>query len=453
MADDTEHALFSASSASKWLNCHGALALEKGRPNTSSEAADQGTAAHTLAAWCLESDSSPDAEAFRGRRIDVGKRTFEVDAEMVKHVNTYVQHVLAIAEGHELLVEQRVDYSRYLFGKNTSDVAYRFMNREGVMETRQVSVKDLAFGTSDSVILRSDGELVIIDLKYGANPRNRVDAEDNPQLMLYALGAYDQYSMLGDFDRVRMIIVQPRLEHFSEWTQTVEELEAFAKKAELAQIHGLNLLARDPASIKPLDLNPGPKQCHWCRAKAVCPALKDQVASNVPAVADDFEDLTDEPRVDVGGDAEAGTEVGGEIPWKAPTSDTLELIEMWIKAQRAEIERRLFEGEALADWKVVAGKKGNRAWSSKDEAETLLKGFRLKTEEMYDFTVISPTTAEKLSKAGTIGPRQWAKAQDLITQAEGKPSVAPASDKRPGISVAATADDFDVVADDGADLV
>ncbi len=126
---------------------------------------------------------------------------------------------------------------------------------------------------------------------------------------------------------------------------------------------------------------------------------------------------------------------------------------MWIKAQRAEIERRLFEGEALADWKVVAGKKGNRAWSSKDEAETLLKGFRLKTEEMYDFTVISPTTAEKLSKAGTIGPRQWAKAQDLITQAEGKPSVAPASDKRPGISVAATADDFDVVADDGADLV
>lgn len=446
MADDTEHALFSASSASKWMACHGALALEKGRPNTSSEAADEGTAAHTLAAWCLESDVSPDAEAFRGRRIDVGKRTFEVDAEMVKHVNTYVRHVLSIAEGHELLVEQRVDYSRYLFGPKTTDVMH---------DGKSCTPGELAFGTSDSVILRSDGELVVIDLKYGANPRNRVDAEDNPQLMLYALGAYDQYSMLGDFDRVRMIIVQPRLEHVSEWTQTVEELEAFAKKAQLAQIHGLNLLSRDPASIKPLDLNPGPKQCHWCRAKAICPALKDMVGTNVPAVADDFEDLT-EVRENLAADGDVSAQafiVEGEVVWQEPHPDTLELIEQWLKAQRAEIERRLFAGEALADWKVVAGKRGNRAWSSKDEAETLLKGFRLKTEEMYDFTVISPTTAEKLAKAGTIGPRQWAKAQELITQAEGKPSVAPASDKRPGISVTATADDFDVVTDDGADLV
>jgi hypothetical protein len=451
MADDTEHALFSASSASKWMACNGALALEKGRPNTSSEAADEGTAAHTLAAWCLESDSSPDAEAFRGRRIDVGKRTFEVDAEMVKHINTYVQHVLSIAEGHELLVEQRVDYSRYAFGAKVANVMYDGESR---------TPGELAFGTSDSVILRDDGELVIIDLKYGANPRNRVDAEDNPQLMLYALGAYDQYSMLGDFDRVRMIIVQPRLEHVSEWVQTVEELEAFALKVQMATTHGLYLLSKPATEIKPLDLNPGPKQCHWCRAKAICPAVKDLVGNNVPAVADDFDDLTT-PRMtdaqyhsaEVDKDAPPASEFGGEVVWQAPTSDTLELIEMWIKAQRAEIERRLFAGETLADWKVVPGKKGNRAWSSKDEAETLLKGFRLKTEEMYDFTVISPTTAEKLSKAGTIGPRQWAKAQELITQSEGKPSVAPASDKRPGISVTATADDFDVIADDGADLV
>lgn len=441
-----EHALFSASAASRWMACPGALALERGRPNTESEAASEGTAAHTLAAWCLESDVSSDAEAFLGRRIDVGHRTFEVDKDMAGHVNTYVNHVLSIAEGHELMVEQRVDYSRYLFGKNTLDVAYRFMNREGVMETRQVSVKDLAFGTSDAVILRDDGELVIIDLKYGANPRNRVDAEDNPQLMLYALGAYDQYSMLGDFDRVRMIIVQPRLDHVSEWVQTVEQLEAFAKKAELAQIHGLNLLSRDPAAIKPLDLNPGEKQCHWCRAKATCPALKDLVGVSVPAVADDFEDLTS--------GAEALVDEGvTEVVWQAPKAETLELIEQWIKAQRAEIERRLFLGEALADWKVVAGKKGNRAWTNAEEAEAALKGFRLKVEEMYSMTVISPTTAEKLAKAGTIGPRQWAKAQELITQAEGKPSVAPASDKRPGISVTATADDFDVVTDDGADLV
>ena len=76
-----------------------------------------------------------------------------------------------------------------------------------------------------------------------------------------------------------------------------------------------------------------------------------------------------------------------------------------------------------------------------------MKSMRMKLEEMYDFSLISPTTADKLHKAGTIGPRQWPKLQSLITQSEGKPSVAPASDKRPALCITATADDFDAVGD------
>ena len=67
---------------------------------------------------------------------------------------------------------------------------------------------------------------------------------------------------------------------------------------------------------------------------------------------------------------------------------------------------------------------------------------RLKTEQMYDLSIISPTTAEKLHKAGTIGVKQWPKLQTLITKADGKPSVAPASDKRPALMIAAAEDGF-----------
>lgn len=74
---------------------------------------------------------------------------------------------------------------------------------------------------------------------------------------------------------------------------------------------------------------------------------------------------------------------------------------------------------------------------------------RLKEAEMYDFKLISPTTAEKLHKAGTIGPRQWPKVQALITQSEGKPHVAPESDSRPALVVTPVVDDFtDVTAED-----
>jgi hypothetical protein len=120
-------------------------------------------------------------------------------------------------------------------------------------------------------------------------------------------------------------------------------------------------------------------------------------------------------------------------------------MEMFCKAVRAETERRLFAGTEVPGFKLVEGKRGNRAWVNAEEAELQLKGMRLKTEQMYDLKLISPTTAEKLAKAGVIGPRQWKKLQEQYAQSQGKPSVAPANDKRPALTVAATTDDFDVL--------
>jgi hypothetical protein len=400
-----EHSLFSASDSPRWTRCYGALAFTKDIPNRGSASADEGTAAHTLAASVLEDPDCRTAWDYQGDRIDAGARTFEVTREMAEAVHRYALHVQDLAAGGEMLVEQRVNYSRFL-GVDAG----------------------LGWGTSDAVIMRADGELIIVDLKYGANPKNRVDAEDNDQLRLYALGAWDSFSMLGDFDRVRMVIVQPRLDHVSEWVQTVDELKAWAVSAKMAAAHAHAILQR--GEPKADELTPGDKQCKWCSGKATCPAARAKIEQDIAA---DFGDLDASP-----------------VPHVAARTDdalglamaSVEYVEAWCKAVRAETERRLLAGTEVQGWKLIEGRMGSRAWSDADAAEAMLKSFRLKVEEMYDLKLISPTSAEKLAKAQAIGPKQWAKAQALIDRSPGKPSVAPASHKAPALVITPTVDAF-----------
>lgn len=407
----TQHATLSASGAHGWMRCYGKLALEKGYGDKSSSFADEGTAAHELASWCLE--SGQDASAYAGRIITVEKtgRQFEVDEDMVENVQRYVDIVRGL--GGDLMVEQRVDFSSWI----------------GVPDS---------FGTSDAIVVL-DRELVVCDLKYGRGVQ--VDAEENEQLQLYALGSYSLASLAYDIDTVRMMIVQPRLNHVSEWAVSVDHLKDFAARAAIAARHAIHQF---DGKAEP-KLTPGEKQCRFCRAKATCPALAAEVRETVSfgaVTADDFSDLTD-----------MNFPVMSTVPEAslAAAMSKVDLVEQWCKAVRAEVESRLVEGKPVEGFKLVQGRRGARAWSSKDEAEVVLSSLRLKKEQRYDMTVISPTTAEKLFKAGDIGPRQWPKVQALITQAEGKPSVAPADDKRPAITVAVTADDFSVVPD-AADL-
>jgi hypothetical protein len=121
------------------------------------------------------------------------------------------------------------------------------------------------------------------------------------------------------------------------------------------------------------------------------------------------------------------------------------LIESWVKAIRAEVERRLLSGESVRGYKLVQGKRGNRAWGDPAVAEEALKKMRLKHDQMYNYSLASPTNIEWVFKRGDLGPRQWAKVQELITQAEGRPSVAPDTDKRPALVTSAVDSDFDDV--------
>lgn len=374
------HAKLSPSSAVRWMQCPGSVTLSAGIKDKSSKFADEGTDAHELAAVCLTEDTP--ASSYIGVAMEKGH---VVDSGMAMHVQTYVDYVRGIVGDSPLYIEQRLDIE--------------FMTGEKG-----------AGGTADVVAIVGD-ELIVIDLKYGMGVQ--VDAEDNPQLQMYAAAALAEFALVADFKTVRMVIVQPRLNSISEWVQTVEQIDEFSesvkKSARFTQIYITSYKTST-------------KGCQFCRAKAICPAIEKDILDTFELVTPD-----DKPSR------------------LAMVMDKADMIESWIKAIRAEVESRLLAGDDVPGWKIVQGKRGNRAWSSKEAAEDMLTNMRLKHSDMYDYTFISPTTAEKLNKKDVLGNQQWAKIQALIVQSEGKPSVAPASDKRPVFSVSASADDFNDV--------
>ena len=183
-------------------------------------------------------------------------------------------------------------------------------------------------------------------------------------------------------------------------------------------------------------LTPGTDTCQWCKAKATCPKLSGFVEE---AIGAKFTDLTTADAL------EQEATVKKLIPSDASLGakmDTLELIEGWCKAIRAEVERELLAGKPVAGYKLVQGRKSARSWSDATEAETVLKSMRLKQEQMYDLKLISPTTAEKVLKES---PKRWKRIESLISQSEGKPSVAPVTDKRPSLELKPLEDSFDVI--------
>lgn len=443
------HATLPPSGAERWMTCPGSVAMSEGLPDESSKYSDEGTAAHFLASSALSEGRHP--ATYLTRDIAVGSNAakgfdgavwatemcncvvspglppgfvershFVVDTEMVAHVNHYVQAVLKASKGGTLLVEQTINIS-------------------------EITGEEGATGTADAVIVQGN-RLEIHDFKYGQG--KVVSAVKNKQLIIYALGALVDYDMLGDFDTVKMVIHQPRVSPTpSEWEIPVayllergEEVKAAAKLAHIATEFKANWMGKPEQSQY---LCPSVEACQWCKAKAKCPTLTQQVLATV---ADDFVDIS-KPVVEQlahVNDRAFDTATLGRLLAAVP------LIEIWCKGLRAKTESELLTGNAVPGWKLVRGKQGNREWVNPNEAETVLKSMRLKTEEMYDMKVISPTTAEKIfgEKGTAPSVKRWNKLQTIITRAEGGLSVAPETDKREAVVIDVAAEFNDETGED-----
>lgn len=416
------HALLSPSGAARWSRCPGSVVLEAPFPNDTSKYARWGTAAHELASWCLEGAIKPrggafndyfepaNAEGYLGRIINVEGFDIEVDMEMADCVNTYVAHVEEYWEpGDILLVEQEVPLGHITGEKG-------------------------ATGTSDVIIIKPKRrEIVCIDLKGGAGVE--VYADDNEQTTMYIGGALEEHDLFhGPFEWATSVIVQPRRDHISEERITVGELRDRLQQLKIVA----EMVWRIDVDHGPLEdyLNPGEKQCRWCRAKSVCPALLGEVTTQLGASAgrDDFPDLS-LPKQAAAAVVPDDSEALAEAMRAAP------LIEIWMNGVRAEVDRRLLGGQLVPGFYLGQGKQSNRAWSSEHAATEALKKLRLGVEAVYTRKVISPTAAEKLLKKE---PKKWAKIAPLIAPRQpGNPTVCKDGDKTaPWVPPAASPEEF-----------
>lgn len=384
------------------MQCPGSVVLEAAYPDTSSVYANEGTLAHELGAGALKEDWNLDLYVGESWTFEDGTGCV-IGQEIVDYAKAYAARVKLDAKGHILQVEERVPIGH-------------------------ITGEDDAYGTADVVVIKP-GELVVRDLKYGMGVQ--VFAKDNEQLMLYAAGALAEFDMLYDFDKVTMVIDQPRLNHLDEHTVTVAEMVDFIGRAAEAARRVAVAVKEKAAGWLPDTwqadyLQPGEKQCRFCKAKATCPALRAEARefTGAAATAEDFAGLVEDL-------SDAGDN------YLSVAMSRVGMIEDYCKALRAETERRLLSNIDVPGWKLVQGKRGARQWTDDNAAEARLKAMRLKVDEMYSRKVISPTQAEKVLK-----PAQYTRIKDLVTQGEGKLSVAPATDPRPAKAAAATAEDF-----------
>ena len=419
IVEEKNHAVLGPSGWHTWSACPGSIPLSEGIVEQTSRYAKEGTAAHSLFETCLLEGFN--AEDLLGKTYEVEGDTFTVDMEMADAVNealNYIAQLVDPEKGDILMAEQAVPIG-HLTGETDAE------------------------GTSDVVAIIDEGKtLVVADLKYGKGvqvwasdlPMTDEPSRPNGQLAMYALGTLEKFGLVYDgIERVKLVVLQPRIEHFDEHDMTVEELLAFGEEVTIAA--GRTQL---PDAIE--DLHPGEKQCKFCKAKHICPALKESVSQSLalisPAEPADFEDLTLPKKA---ASLQVDPDVSGEK--LAEFMRAVPLIEEAIKAARAELERRLFDGQQVPGFYLGVGKMGNRMWKDEEQAaEELTKSGRLPASEAYVKKPISPTQAEKKLKSR---PKVWSKLAPLITQAPGKPSVCREGDKNPPYQIGSTADDFE----------
>lgn len=374
------HAILSASSSHRWLNCNPSARLELEFEDRETTAASEGTAAHALCEHKLK----------RRLKLRSDRPVSEFDNdEMEQYTDDYAGFVMEQVTRErrrdaetQVLIEQRLDFSCY--------------------------VPD-GFGTGDCVIV-SKGRLHIIDFKYGQGVL--VDAEENPQMKLYALGALREFGEKYQIKRVKMTIFQPRRENVTTWETTVCRLKRWADKdlkpkAEKAYNGEGNYC-------------PG-EWCLFCKAAVKCRARAEeklrlaQSEFKLPPLLTDAE-------------IEAVLE-------KLPD------MKKWADEIQDYALTSALNGKEWKGFKLVEGR-SVRKYSDEDEVAkaAMSAGYN----DIYKKSLISITDMERL-----MGKKDFATILgDLIVKPQGKPTLVPDTDKREAITVSNAKNDFNEIKGD-----
>ena len=376
-----DHAVLSASGSHRWLNCTPSARLELEFENTGSEAAREGTAAHALCEHKLKR-----ALHMRSRRP---VSDYDSD-EMEECTDAYVDFVMEQYEAAKqvckdpvILIEQRLDFSCY--------------------------VPD-GFGTGDCLII-SDDRLHIIDFKYGMGVL--VEAEDNPQMKLYALGALAVYDALYDIREVSMTIFQPRRANVSTWTVSVEDLKAWAEN----ELKPRAKMAYDGEG----EYLPG-EWCTFCRAAVRCRARAEeklklaQTEFRMPPLLTDAEI----------------EEILAVLP---------DLTRWANEIAAYALDAALNHGKEWNGFKVVEGRSVRKY---RDEAAVAEAAKEAGYKDIYRQSLIPLTEMQRL-----MGKDKFEEILGgLITKAPGRPTLVPMSDKRPAMNVSNAINEFYEIKED-----
>lgn len=374
----SKHALLSPSAAHRWINCTAAPLLERTEPDKGSSFAEEGTLAHAYCAKKLKSFLGlPTVDEEREiAQLGAKYHTGEMD-EYTDAYKTIVCEKFNAARQRtkdaQLLVEVQLDFGRYI---------------------------PEAFGTSDAIVI-ADGVMEVIDFKYGKGVK--VSAVENPQMMIYALGAWELFNFEYNIQSVRMTIVQPRIDNLSEYEIGAGELLKWADnvlrpKAEEAYNGGKQ--------------KPG-EWCRFCKIKAKCKMLSSACIDTQKANAD--------PRL-ISDEDMAHT----ILPM-------LSTFKTWLSGVEEYSLQQAMSGVHYEGFKVVEGR-SVRKIVNQDAVIDLLKGEGFAKESYLKPTELrSITDIEKL-----IGKKRFdSLCADYIVKPQGKPTLVPSSDKRPEVNTAA----------------
>ncbi len=400
------HALLSPSGAKKWLSCAASLACEKDIPNTSGKAAVTGTACHTIAEMHLN-------QYIKGTALPLER---EVGAYVLDEGKGQIKALISPMKGAVLItadmieqVRKYTDYCKAIIDVATYAKLEMRVNLTEVLHPGYEGVE--TFGTADIVAVQelanTDEHMLIIgDLKTG---RHRVEAKENKQLMLYALGVYRRLKRRYNITVVRLVIFQPYAGGASEWDISVEGLELFAKFAQKRALLALDAYFRGKKNLKASDFKPSVDGCQWCRFSEQCAARTKTVNSVLAEeLEDDFAlELTTEQLV--------------------VEYEKLPLLRQHIDKVEKAMTAALHSGKKVPGYKLVEGRPGNRAWKDKQALMDTLSRFELGVEMLHKEVLMSPTEAEKQHK----GSELWAALEKHVTRNHGTPCVATADDKRP----------------------